>query len=370
MARNYFKAVAEWEQTYLVRRSYFATELQKTVVLSLKNYLIKAKYSNSKMTAFFGKYYNKTYPQLVSLWEQEFGTTKSEDTLRGQLGALSRQLVDILGSIDAIDAALRNTSKDDNKVSDNERREAEDYLRELLTKINGLEQVDDVTGNISFAVDIQKIIDLPESESKFEISDCTSEIKLLKALSSRGIEELLSEVSAEKIGYILKVLDQPLMQTETREYTKDGKDRISYSKKVNMEKIKLLEEFEVVNPARLRAPKNSRVKEDIPVVEDMQKPAEDMPKPVEDIKPVMPVSGVAPRAELPFRFAEMSKLCEVIQKRLDDASPLSRDDEQRMRNISTLMRVFGLFTVEGLTEYLKKYIDGDITYAMKKFMKE
>ena len=39
MARNYFKAVNEWEQTYLVRRSYFATELQKNVVLSLKNYV-------------------------------------------------------------------------------------------------------------------------------------------------------------------------------------------------------------------------------------------------------------------------------------------------------------------------------------------
>lgn len=211
MARNYFKAVAEWEQTYLVRRSYFATELQKTVVLSLKDYLIKGKYSNSKMASFFGKYYNKSYSQLVSLWEQEFGTVKTEDTIRGQLGALSRQLVDIFGSIDTIDVALRNTSKDDNKVLDNERRGAEDYLREILTKINGLEQVDDVTGNISFAVDIQKIIDLPESENKFEISDCASEIKLLKALSSKGIEELLNEVSAEKIGYLLKVLDQPLM---------------------------------------------------------------------------------------------------------------------------------------------------------------
>ncbi len=361
MARNYFKAVAEWEQTYLVRRSYFATELQKTVILSLKNYLIKAKYSNSRMAAFFGKYYNKTYPQLVSLWEQEFGTVKSKDTLRGQLGALSRQLVDIFGSIDDIDADLIKTGKD--KISDDERREAENFLRELLTKINGLEQVDNVTGNISFAVDIQKIIDLPESEGKFEISDCTSEIKLLKALSSRGIEELLSEVSAEKIGYILKVLDQPLMQTETREYTKDGKDRISYSKKVNMEKIKLLEEFEVVSPARLRAPKNSKIKEDIPVVEDM-------PKPVEDIKPVMPVSGVAPKAELPFRFDDMSELCEVIQERLSGDMKITADSEQRTKNVTYLKRVFELLTSEGLRNYLNKFLGGDISQALRIYEKE
>lgn len=362
MARNYFKAVAEWEQTYLVRRSYFATELQKTVVLSLKDYLIKGKYSNSKMASFFGKYYNKSYSQLVSLWEQEFGTVKTEDTIRGQLGALSRQLVDIFGSIDTIDVALRNTSKDDNKVLDNERRGAEDYLREILTKINGLEQVDDVTGNISFAVDIQKIIDLPESENKFEISDCASEIKLLKALSSKGIEELLNEVSAEKIGYLLKVLDQPLMQTETREYTKDGKDRISYSKKVNMEKIKLLEKFEVVSPVRLRAPKNTKVEEDIKVVEAT-------PESVENIKPVMPVSGVEPKAELPFKFAEMSELCEVIQERLNDSAPFTQNNEQRMKNISTLKRIFGLFTTDGLTGYLNRYTDGDIAQAMKNYRK-
>ena len=363
MARNYFKAVNEWEQTYLVRRSYFATELQKNVVLSLKNYIIKAKYSNSKMASFFGKHYNKSYSQLVSLWEQEFGTVKTEDTLRGQLGALSRQLVEILGSIDVIDTALKNVNKDNNEILDSERREAENYLRELLTKINGLEQVDDVTGNISFAVDIQKIIDLPESESKFEISDCTSEIKLLKVLSSRGIEELLNEVSAEKIGYILKVLDQPLMQTETREYTKDGKDRISYSKKVNMEKIKLLERFEVVSPARLRSPKNLKVKEDIPVVEAVVKVDA-------EIKPLATQAGVAQKADLSFRFSSMEELCEVIQKRLDDASPVTRNTEQRMKNIATLKRIFGLFTADGLAEYLNKYIDGDITQAMKSYKKE
>lgn len=363
MARNYFRAVAEWEQTYLVRRSYFATELQKSVVLSLKNYIIKAKYSNSKMAAFFGKYYNKSYSQLVSLWEQEFGTVKSEDTLRGQLGTLSRQLVDILGSVDVIDTALKNVSKDNNEILDSERREAENYLKELLTKINGLEQVDDINGNISFAVDIQKIIDLPESENKYEISDCTSEIKLLKALSSRGIEELLSEVNAEKIGYLLKVLDQPLMQTETREHTKDGKDRISYSKRVNLEKIKLLEEFEVVSPARLRAPKNSKVKEDIPVVEAVVKADA-------EINPVAIQVGVAQKADLPFRFSSMEELCEVIQKRLNDASPFTQDTGQRIKNVSTLKRIFALLTADGLAEYLNKYIDGDITQAMKNYKKE
>lgn len=212
-------------------------------------------------------------------------------------------------------------------------------------------------------MDIQKIIDLPESESKFKISDCTSEIKLLKALSSRGIEELLSEVSTEKIGYILKVLDQPLMQTETREYTKDGKDRISYSKKVNMEKIKLLEEFEVVSPARLRAPKNSKIKEDIPVVEDM-------PKPVEDIKPVMPVAGVAPKMKLPFKFDDMSVLCGVIQKKLNGDLKITDDAEQRTKNIALLKRVFGLFTSEGLEKYLERFPSGDIAQAMEKFRKE
>lgn len=357
MARNYFRAVAEWEQTYLVRRSYFATELQKSVVLSLKNYIIKAKYSNSKMAAFFGKYYNKSYSQLVSLWEQEFGTVKSEDTLRGQLGALSRQLVEILGSVDVIDTALKNVSKDNNEILDSERREAENYLKELLTKINGLEQVDDVTGNISFAVDIQKIIDLPESENKYEISDCTSEIKLLKALSSRGIEELLNEVSAEKIGYLLKVLDQPLMQTETREYTKDGKDRISYFKKVNMEKIKLLERFEVVSPARLRAPKNSKIKEDI-------SSSEAVSDVTEKFELVTAKSGVAPKAKLPFRFDDMNELCEVIQERLNGSMKNIDDEEQKTQNIAYLKKVFDLFTKNGLKAYLSRYEDGEINQVI------
>lgn len=129
-----------------------------------------------------------------------------------------------------------------------------------------------------------------------------------------------------------------------------------------MEKIKLLEKFEVVSPVRLRAPKNTKVEEDIKVVEAT-------PESVENIKPVMPVSGVEPKAELPFKFAEMSELCEVIQERLNDSAPFTQNNEQRMKNISTLKRIFGLFTTDGLTGYLNRYTDGDIAQAMKNYRK-
>lgn len=66
----------------------------------------------------------------------------------------------------------------------------------------------------------------------------------------------------------------------------------------------------------------------------------------------------------------MEELCEVIQERLNDASPVTQNTEQRMKNIATLKRIFGLFTADGLAEYLNKYIDGDITQAMKNYRKE
>ena len=65
----------------------------------------------------------------------------------------------------------------------------------------------------------------------------------------------------------------------------------------------------------------------------------------------------------------MSELCGVIQKRLNYA-PLTQNNEQRMKNITRLKQVFKFLTVDGLTEYLNSFVDGDITDAMKKFMKE
>ncbi|MDE7476742.1 MAG: hypothetical protein K2M91_02140 [Lachnospiraceae bacterium] len=364
MARNYFKAVAEWENAYVVKHTYTASELQKNVIIRLRDYIISGVYSNSKVAVFFGKYYNKSYSQLVVLWKREFGTVKSEDTLRGQRGALSRQLVDMFGSIDSIDAALKKASKVDDKITEDDRKEAETLLKELLTKINALEQVDEVTGNVSFAVDIQKFIDLSEPAKQFDISECTAEIKLLKALSTKGIQELLGEVSTKKLGYVLKILDQPLMQTETREYTKNGKDRVSYFKNVNIEKVKLLEEFEVVTPAKLRAPKNSKVKKEVSSVEAV-------PEIAEKIEPVVPVvtnSGVETAEELPFRFATMNELCVVIQEKLQSFS-CTDDDAKRARNISNLKQLFSFFTEEGLRSFLMKYAGGDVAQALKNYEK-
>ena len=366
MARNMFKAAAEWEATYVERHSFTATELQKNVVIRLRNYIISGVYSNSKVAAFFGKYYNKSYPQLVTLWQQEFGTVKSEDTLRGQRGALSRQLVDLFGSIDSIDAALKKASRVDDKITDDERKEAESFLRDLLMKINALEQIDEVSGTVSFAVDISRLIDLPESTGQFDISDCTAEIKLLKALSTKGIQELLGEVSTKKLGYVLKILDQPLMQTETREYTKNGKDRVSYFKNVNIEKVKLLEEFEVVTSAKLRAPKNSKAKEEVSSVEAV-------PEVVEKIEPVVPVdvnSGVESIKELPFRFATMRELCNKLQEKLNESPKIIHSAEERAGNIKYLKNVFSLFTLDGFSGYLKRFEKAEMDEAIKPFRKE
>lgn len=363
MARNFLRFISEMEQKYIIRQINPSTELQRTAVSRLKNYIVECSFSNSKITKFYCKNYDKSYSQLSVLWQAEFGTKKSEDGVRGQFGAISRQLVELFGDVDTIEIALKNANKNDDKASDKEKNEAVKFLKELILKIDGLEQLDETTDTIPFAVDINRLAGLSETGNIYELSECQVELKLLKALSVRGIQNLFDDIDTDKLSYLLQVINQPVITNEVQEYEKDGKMRQAYKKHVNMKKVELLKEFEVVTPTKLRASKNLRIKEDIPVVEAT-------PKPVEDIKPIMQVSEVAPRAELPFKFDDMNELCGVIQERLNDASPLSRDDEQRMRNISTLMRVFGLFTVEGLTEYLKRYIDGDITYAMKKFRKE
>lgn len=363
MARNFLRFVAEMEQKYVVRQINPSTELQRVAVSRLKNYIVECSFSRSKITKFYCKNYDKSYSQLTVLWEAEFGTKKSEDGVRGQFGAISRQLIELFGDIATIETALKTVDKNVDKVSDEVKSEAVKFLKDLLLKIDGLEQVDETTDTIPFAVDINRLAVLSETSNVYELLECQAELKLLKALSVRGIQNLFDEVDTDKLSYLLQILNQPVIINEVQEYEKDGKTRQAYKKRVNMNKVELLKEFEIITPTKLRAPKNLKVKEDIPVVEAI-------PEPVENIQPVVSVSGVTPKVELPFKFAEMTELCEVIQERLKKVLVLSDDLQKRANNITYLKGVFNLFTSEGFRTYLSKYPSGDIAQAVEKFKKE
>lgn len=361
MARNFLRCVAEWEQKYLIRQIKPSTELQKAVVSRLKNYIVECTFSKSKITDFYCKNYDKSYSQLSALWKTVFGTVKSEDSVRGQVGAISRQLIELFGGVNTIETALQNADKSSDKVSDEERNEAIRFLRDLILKIDGLEQVDDETDMILFAVDINKLAGLSSTSNVYELSDCRTELKLLKTLSVRGIQSLFDDISTDKISYLLQVLNQPVIINEVQEYEKDGRTRHVYKKRVNMNKVELLKEFEVITPAKLRTQKNSKVKEGISSVEDISKS-------VENIKPVVAESGVEPKAELPFRFAEMIELCEVIQERLNDS--YSADAKKNAKNISTLKLLFGLFTKNGLRSYLARYDGEEISQVINYYYRK
>lgn len=346
MARNFLRFVAEMEQKYVVRQINPSTELQRVAVSRLKNYIVECSFSKSKITKFYCKNYDKSYSQLSALWEAEFGTKKSEDGVRGQFGAISRQLVELFGDIATIETALKTVDKNVDKASDEEKSKAVKFLKDLLLKIDGLEQVDEITETIPFAVDINKLAVLSETSKVYELSECQAELKLLKALSVRGIQNLFDEVDSDKLSYLLQILNQPVIINEVQEYEKDGKTRQAYKKRVNMNKVELLKEFEIITPTKLRAPKNLKVKEDIPVVEVT-------PEPVENIKPV--VSGVEPRVELPFRFDDMTKLCGVIQEKLQGDFIRRNNSDVFNQNVNNLSKLFKLFTVRGLRDYLKKF---------------
>lgn len=363
MARNFLRCLAEWEKAYITRPVNPATELQKTVVNRLKNYVTECSFSDSKITKFFCRYYDKTYSQLVTLWKTEFGTVKTEDTIRGQVGAISRQLVDIFGSFETIDTALKMSNKYAEKVTDDERREAEKILKDVLLRIDGLEQVDEVTGIVPFAVDIERLANLSATSNTYKLSECQAELKLLKALSVRSIQNLFDDIDLGKLSYLLRVLNEPLMLTEAREYEKDGKVKPVSKKSLNVNKIKLLEEFEVVTATKLRAPKISKVKEEVASLNEVSEIAD-------DFKPDTNESGVESREALPFNFDTMSELCEVIQEKQQGDYKITINSEQRAKNIEYLKKVFDLFTVQGLKEYLTKFADGDVAQAIEKYRKD
>ncbi len=363
MTNNFFKLLSKLEVEYIDRYSSLSSSDVETIK-DLISYIESAKWSKSDVTALYCKNWRKTYPELRLIFEEEGFKSRSEVTVRSQISELSRNLCELFGDCQSIADAFKVASG--KYVEGMTKEDGKKFISRLGLKLGMLQGYVDEPftkklGVRLFDYDIDCV-----TENTYKISECAKELELLKTLSNESIKALCDEVDADKMAYLLQELNKPLLLSQRAEKQKKGSENTYKVNRlvVNTAKIDILQALDLITPKKIKPVgfKNSQVNEETTSVEDM-------PKPVEDIMPVMPVSGVAPRAELPFRFAEMSELCGVIQKRLNYA-PLTQNNEQRMKNITRLKQVFKFLTVDGLTEYLNSFVDGDITDAMKKFMKE
>lgn len=365
MMNNFFKLLSKLEYEYIDRYSSLSSSDVETIK-DLISYVESAKWTKSDVTALYCKNWRKTYPELRLIFEEEGFKSRSEVTIRSQISELSRNLCEMFGDCQSIADAFRIASG--KYVEGMTKEDGKKFISRLGLKLRMLQGYVDEPfakklGVCLFDFDIDCV-----TENKYKVSECTKELELLKTLSNESIKALCDEVDADKIAYLLQELNKPLLLSQRSEKQKKGSENTYKVNRlvVNTAKIDILQALDLITPKKIKPVgfKNSNINEENLSVDAVTEP-------VENIKPVAPVSGVEPKAELPFRFDEMSELCEVIQERLNGDMRASTDDiKKRENNIVALKTIFSLFTKKGLKAYLARFGGVEIEQVIKNYRKD
>lgn len=349
MTNNFFKLLSKLEYEYIDRYSSLSSSDVETIK-DLISYVESAKWTKSEVTALYCNNWRKTYPELRLVFEEEGFRSRSEVTIRSQISELSRNLCEMFGDCQSIADAFKaaagkyveGMTKEDGKKFISKLglklRMLQGYVDEPFTKKLGVRLFD-------FNIDCV-------TESKYKVSECTKELELLKTLSNESIKALCDEVDADKMAYLLQELNKPLLLSQRAEKQKKGSENTYKVNRlvVNTAKIDILQALDLITPKKIKPVgfKNSQINEETTSVEAVVKADEKN-------EPVVCESGVTPKVELPFRFNDMSELCEIIQVKLQGDFIRRHNSDVFNQNVKSLSELFKLFTTKGLREYLKKF---------------
>lgn len=137
--------------------------------------------------------------ELTKQWESETGKCKREDTFRGQVSEASVRLYSIFGE-DIFEGLLLDDEETSRNVSG-----TISILKFGGNGFSGLESAQ-VVGYLSGHGTVKK----------FELEECGYEIKLLRKYCKRMVQRDLEKADMEKLCYLKSVLDQPLLDKDTK----------------------------------------------------------------------------------------------------------------------------------------------------------
>lgn len=207
MKANFFRMLALCEKDILdkdwfqdvngVYRSY-GNKTQEAV-LRLVAYIEDGGVFHAKVPVFICRNWRMSPKELTELWETETGRQKRVDTFRGQVSEASVQLYSIFG-----DGIFEDLLLDDTETARSVSGTVS-ILKAGDTGFAGLESAEVLGYLTGRAV-----------TKKFGLDECADEIRLLRKYCRPAVRKELAKVDLEKLCYLKSVLDQPLLDKDTK----------------------------------------------------------------------------------------------------------------------------------------------------------
>lgn len=214
--KSFFKNLSYCEKMILHKNAHLDTgegtilysEYTKHTLMRLIAFVESGKFTRAKSSKFVANHFRYDSDSMVKMWEQVFGTTKSNNTMRSQISSVSRELYEFFG--DTFAEQLLNNKPDEVADMLNVLDVGTCYFRDL------------------FPAELDAKIDSVSAYSSMPC-DLTKEIAFLNRYRKDKLEHDLKGLDMHSLAWIKQAINEPLVVDHMLNY-----DKIEYLRQFNV----------------------------------------------------------------------------------------------------------------------------------------
>lgn len=205
------------------------------------SYVEACSFSNSEATKFICKNWRLSSSELSERWSVSH-PAKSVNTFRSQLSTTNRQLFGLFGNIVPEVFYKKSLLSEEDKV----------LRRNLVNALAALDYDEDIFVPDIFISEVGNFFE-DASYDTYKVEDCMEELRLIKILMKSNVFSYIEKINADKLKFILGVLNQPISSNRSRS--------------INHNKIAILNQLHLLPSSFVGLQKNSASEESSQVVE-------------------------------------------------------------------------------------------------------
>lgn len=234
--RSYFNELTTLEKIAKGEIEGYSLEpAPKALVFRFCKFLENASLTSSENDTFMCKNFRLSYSELASAWDKLHPMKKkTADCWRTQMYTFSIFLSSLLGCspVEFTNAFIQN---------DEERL----YYFSCVLDAYDYEDID-FTTRYSFLIDGGFVIP-HETDSVYDLSDCTDELVFLKTVDKSVVEDMLSHIDLDKLAYLLSVAAEPLIERKRVPRSAEHGSRVPVAS-VSQSKLELIKALGLLKP--------------------------------------------------------------------------------------------------------------------------
>ena len=205
MAKSFFKVLTSLEEEIVLSGSSEYSSETKSIIYDIIAFVEGGSITEANIAKFICRNFRLDNKSLLRTYNLSVPYEKmiSTSTLRSYISRLSNELYDIFG-LNIYEIFKENDLEKQRKIKS-------------LLNISDLE---DLSFKDLFIEVVDEVASTGLYNSNICLDDCEEELKVLKSLTKMHLRESVSSLDANKLAYIKRILNKPIVNSKTLNYDK------------------------------------------------------------------------------------------------------------------------------------------------------